>query len=347
MKIFISGVCGFAGSIIAKRLLELGDHLEVFGMDNLMRPGSELNRRLEHVKIFHGDLRMPSDLEMLPKADWVIDAAANPSVLAGLDGSSSSQRLVEHNLNGSIHLLEYCKRVGAGFVLPSTSRVYSISALAGLPMEVSGLRFVPSQVLATCSQQGVTEEFSTAAPVSLYGATKLASEVMALEYGAAFQFPVYINRCGVMAGAGQFGTVEQGVFSYWIHSWSTGRPLRYIGFEGKGYQVRDAFHPQDLADLVWSQIKGGGQSGGLWNVAGGLSNSMSLAELSHWCEQRFGKREVQPDPQPRPYDLPWVVLDSAKVEKDWGWRPSRSLLSILEEIADHTQTNPGWLNVVS
>ncbi len=52
----------------------------------------------------------------------------------------------------------------------------------------------------------------------MYGSTKLASEIVALEYGEAFGFPVWINRCGVLAGAGQFGTPDQGIFSYWINA---------------------------------------------------------------------------------------------------------------------------------
>ena len=87
-------------------------------------------------------------------------------------------------------------------------------------------------------------DFSTAAPVSLYGATKLASEIMALEYGGAFDFPVWITRCGVLAGAGQFGTPAQGIFAFWVNAHLRRRPLRYIGFNGTGYQARDAFHPQ-------------------------------------------------------------------------------------------------------
>ncbi len=134
MKILISGICGFAGSTLARGLAEAGGH-EVMGFDNFIRPGSETNRaglRGLGIRVFHGDLRATSDLDNLPAADWVIDAAANPSVLAGVDGRSTSRQIVEHNLGGTVNLLEYCKRHRAGFILLSTSRVYSITALAGL-----------------------------------------------------------------------------------------------------------------------------------------------------------------------------------------------------------------------
>ena len=57
---------------------------------------------------------------------------------------------------------------------------------------------------------------------------------MALEYAAAFGFPLWIDRCGVIAGPGQFGRIDQGIFSYWIYQWQRGKPLSYIGFGGKG-----------------------------------------------------------------------------------------------------------------
>ena len=84
-------------------------------------------------------------------------------------------------------------------------------------------------------------DFSTRAPISLYGSTKLAAEALALEYGDAFDFPVWINRCGVLAGAGQFGTPDQGIFSYWIHAHARRRPLRFIGFDGTGKQTGTCF----------------------------------------------------------------------------------------------------------
>jgi CDP-paratose 2-epimerase len=107
MRILISGVCGFVGSTIAWSLLEGGAGRQVLGFDNFSRPGSEGNRaELKRLgaRLFHADARAASDLEALPGADWVIDAAANPSVLAGVDGRTSTRQLVEHNLEEIITL---------------------------------------------------------------------------------------------------------------------------------------------------------------------------------------------------------------------------------------------------
>src|SRR6266404_4540474 len=136
MKILITGICGFVGSALARELRQRVENLDIFGVDNLSRAGSEQNRRAlsgDNVRFFHGDIRNWSDLESLPKVDWVIDAAANPSVLAGVSGQTSSRQLMEHNLAGTINLLELCKQRRAGLVLLSTSRVYSLAQLASLP----------------------------------------------------------------------------------------------------------------------------------------------------------------------------------------------------------------------
>jgi len=351
MKILITGICGFVGFALARRIREAKDDVEIIGLDNLMRLGSESNRRADRsgIKIFHGDVRSWSDINALPAVDWVLDAAANPSVLAGVDNRSSSRQLVEHNLFGSINLLEYCRRHEAGIILLSTSRVYSIKPLAALPLDVNEFRFVPSFPAINCpgiSSAGISEDFSTAAPISLYGATKLASEVLALEYGAAFDFPIWINRCGVLAGAGQFGTAEQGIFSYWVHAWRSGRPLRFIGFGGHGYQVRDALHPDDLAGMVLNQLNyRGSDRQRICNVAGGSENTMSLLELSNWCSERFGKREVSADLRERTFDVPWVVLDSRRAAAEWNWRSEHPLVTILDEIAEHAEQNPKWLDL--
>jgi len=348
MKVLISGVCGFAGSHIARYLMESSESISIAGIDNLARPGSETNRislKGEGVQLYHGDVRLASDLEALPVVDWVIDAAAQPSVLAGRDGKTSTRQLLEHNLLGTINLLEYCRKAGSGLVLLSTSRVYSILALTQLPLRVQSCGFTlePEQPLPPgLSNAGVDETFSTQAPISLYGATKLASERLAEEYAAGFQVPVWINRCGVLAGGGQFGTAEQGIFSYWLHAHSTRRTLRYLGFGGQGFQVRDALHPRDLARMVDFQLRGNGP-GQLFNVSGGRANSMSLAQLTTWCDQRFGPHQPIADGSERPYDIPWLILDSGRAQTATAWEPRITLEEILEEIAQHAVANPDWL----
>jgi CDP-paratose 2-epimerase len=348
MKVLISGVCGFVGSQLARYLRQSFEGIEIFGLDNLARSGSEMNRpalRNLGVELFHGDIRMASDLDALPTSDWVIDAAALPSVLAGRDGKSSTRQLLEHNLIGTINLLEYCRSCHAGLILLSTSRVYSIPALLQIPLSVDSSAYVLDAAQpwpAPVSQAGIREAFSVEAPISLYGATKLASERLAQEYHSAFQIPIWINRCGVMAGAGQFGNAEQGIFSYWLHAHAAKRPLKYLGFGGHGFQVRDALHPHDLARLVDFQLRSS-QPGRILNVSGGQANSISLAQLTAWCDQRFGPHHPLADGSDRPYDVPWLILDSTEASNAAAWKPKITLPQILEEIAIHASSHPDWL----
>ena len=138
MKILITGICGFVGINLAREILRRHPNFQITGLDNFSRKGSETNIRvLKDLKIdlLRADLRIQSDVDNLVKVDWVIDCAANPSVLAGLDGQSSSRQLMEHNLWGTVNLLEYCKKYKSGLILISTSRVYSASELATLPVK--------------------------------------------------------------------------------------------------------------------------------------------------------------------------------------------------------------------
>jgi CDP-paratose 2-epimerase len=139
-----------------------------------------------------------------------------------------------------------------------------------------------------------------------------------------------------------------------------------LGFQGSGAQVRDCLHPEDLARLIHLQISA---SQGLQiqdpaknhpslrsrpitvNVSGGIESAFSLQELHEWCARRWGSDrfgaacELQRIDQPRPYDAPWIVLDSSKARQTWNWEPLRDRLSIWEEIAEHAEENPNWLQI--
>jgi CDP-paratose 2-epimerase len=351
MKILITGICGFVGSTIAKSWLKHRNDYHIIGIDNLIRPGSETNRlelKALGAVLYHADIRTQSDFECLPGVDYLIDAAANPSVLAGKDGRISSRQLIEHNLCGTINMLEYCKTYKAGFILLSTSRVYSIKALSTIPIETvaGGFSPIPKSLIHGFSERGINEDFSTRPPISLYGATKLASEILSLEYYDAFDFPVWINRCGVLAGGGQFGRTDQGIFAYWINSWINKKPLTYIGFDGMGHQVRDCLHPLDLVPLLEMQMNYAGRDKKrVQNVSGGIESACSLRQCSDWCVNNYGNHVVESQATNRMYDIPWIVLDSTLAREQWGWSPTVTREQIFCEIADHAKVNKNWIEI--
>ena len=214
----------------------------------------------------------------------------------------------------------------------TSNDAFALDTAASLPLGISAV--------------GISESFSTTPPLSLYGASKLTSETLALEYGHCFGFPVWINRCGVLAGAGQFGRADQGIFSYWINSHLRRTPLRYLGFAGSGHQARDCLHPNDFVHLLAKQIQTSSNAiPPICNIGGGPTNTISLKQLTSWCDDRFGTHLVKPTQEIRPFDLPWVVMDTELAQAKWNWKPVTPLGSILEDIAVHAEANPNWLSV--
>jgi len=352
MKILVTGGCGFAGSELAQAFTQSGFG-DIVAFDNFSRKGSERNRlRLTGlgIQVAHGDVRCPSDFSSVSKCDWIVDCAANPSVLAGV-GCGSSMGVVESNLMGTVQLLELAKRWNAGLILLSTSRVYSMDVLRKIPLSKTATRFVPDADGAFpsgLSAQGIKENFCTEPPLSLYGSTKRASELLAAEYAYAYQMPVWINRCGVMAGGGQMGGPQQGIIAYWIHAVREKRQLRFTGFGGTGLQVRDLFHPNDLVETLVMQMKNRPPAGEapVTVFGGGLDNSVSLHELHCWCEARWGSHTVEQVEVSHSMDIPWMVMDSTAAESRFGWKIKHTKAMIFEEIAEFAEKNENWLSQV-
>jgi CDP-paratose 2-epimerase len=78
-----------------------------------------------------------------------------------------------------------------------------------------------------------------------------------------------------------------------------------------------------------------------------LDQSASLRQLSAWCAQRFGAHSVGSEPKNRPFDIPWLVLDSSRAAQAWGWKPQTTLEAIWTEIAQHAEKNPAWLDAAA
>ncbi|MDB5230134.1 MAG: 3-beta hydroxysteroid dehydrogenase, partial [Chitinophagaceae bacterium] len=165
MKILITGGCGFVGSYLAISLKQKYPNYSIFSFDNLKRNGSylNLNRLKEHgVEFIHGDIRNKEDFEQLKAIDMIIDASAEPSVLAGLDGDPDY--LINTNLNGSINCLSFAKKHQAGFIFLSTSRVYPIEYIENAIYQELPTRFQfdSKQIIKGISEKGISEELSTA-----------------------------------------------------------------------------------------------------------------------------------------------------------------------------------------
>jgi CDP-paratose 2-epimerase len=310
---------------------------DLIALDNLHRRGSELNLgrlRKAGVQFVHGDVRERDDLIGLGALDVLLECSAEPSALAGLDGGRDY--LVHSNLLGAYNCLELAARTQAQFIFLSTSRVYPIESLRALAVTTAETRLEleREQPLTGASADGIAETFPLAGARTLYGATKLAAELLIEEYRASTGLPAVINRCGVIAGPWQMGKVDQGVFTYWMLAHHFRRPLSYIGFGGEGRQVRDLLHVADLLGLVDEQLSAPEHwDGQTVNVGGGATGSLSLRETTAICAELTGHElPIGSTPQTRPGDVPVYISDCAALHALTDWRPSRGPREILADI---------------
>ncbi len=336
--ILVTGGAGFVGSTLALSLRELYPASRVTAFDNLRRRGSETNLSRLHaggVTFVHGDVRAPEDLSVGgPDIDLIVECSAEPSVLAGFGDEPSY--VVDTNLGGTVHCLNLARRTSADMVFLSTSRVYPTDALNRIAVQEVETRFTidAGQELLGVSERGINENFSLSGPRTLYGATKLCSELIIQEYAAMYGLRAIVNRCGVIAEPRQMGKVEQGVFALWVAKHHFKQPLSYIGWGGDGKQVRDLLHIDDLAMLIEVQLRDFTRlAGSTFNVGGGTASSLSLRETTELCRQITGNTvPIRREKGNRPGDIRLYITDNQRVQTATGWSPRRTPADVLESI---------------
>ncbi len=349
--ILITGGAGFVGSNLAINLQEKYPNYKIIAFDNLRRRGSELNlaRLAKHGVVFvHGDIRNREDFNEIGKIDTLIDASADPSVLAGI--TSPVYPLINANLMGTANALEYAQQNSAQFIFLSTSRVYPIKDLENANFEELPTRFqwTDIQDQSGISSQGITEEFSLIGGRSFYGATKLASELLINEYHENKNMKTVINRCGVISGPWQMGKVDQGVLVLWLARHFFKKELSYIGYGGFGKQMRDVLHIHDLFCLIDLQIhnieKLNGQT---FNVGGGLKSSFSLLELTQHCQNVTGNKiKIHAHAENRAADIKIYVTDNKNISALCGWKPKKSVEALIQETFNWLKENETQLKPI-
>lgn len=325
MRVLITGGAGFVGANLAMHLRQ--HNCEVVAMDNLVRRGSERNvRRLAAagVEFVHGDCRSVDDV---PDEDFdaVCHTAAQPSAVQGYRAPNYE---MNNNVAGLFPILNLCRRCVATLVFWSSNKVYPCAEVERIEHYET-----PTAILL---RDPVDEHLPlNGNDRSLYGATKLAGETLAREWGRSFGFPVYVNRFSCLAGPWQWGKTEQGWVAWWVLAHHFGLPLKYIGFHGK--QTRDVLHVGDVCSLVAKQLVEGqdGNEGGLFNVGGGMSNVCSLIEATEICRTIIGKEtSIEEVSEPRPADFRAYVSDIRRVCDRFDWKPTMSPLGVIGDIYD-------------
>ena len=327
MKILITGGCGFVGSNLAIFLKKRIKNANVLTLDNLIRKGSEVNeKRLKREKItnLRIDVSNSKKVGNLRKFNLIIDCCAEPAIEAS---KKNPDQVFNTNLVGTYNILKKCIKDKSNIIFLSSSRVYSIKSLKELIKNLNLKQ--PLKINKT-----IDEHFETESASSLYGFTKLASEKLIKEFFYEKKMKYIINRFGVIAGPWQFGKQDQGFVPLWVARHFFKKKLSYIGFGGKGHQVRDIIHINDVCSIILLQIKKIKKINNLTlNIGGGFKNYTSLKNLTNKCVELTGNKIfIKEDKRTSNYDIPYYITNNSKVFKTYGWRPTANLDKTLKDI---------------
>lgn len=336
MKICIFGGAGFIGINTALEALKRGHKVIIF--DSLIRKGVEENMYLADATYIRGDVRNQEDFEKLPThIDAIINLAANPGVPWSL-----AFPLYDFKVNalGALHVLEYARKNGnIPVIFASTNKIYS-DELNTIPLKETPTRYIWT---SPTYAKGVPETFPMDAvghySHSPYGVSKASADLYHQEYFHAYNLPTVINRMSCIYGYYQKGVADQGWVDHFIKTIAQGD--RKIDIFGNGKQVRDLLWAEDLAALYLDQIEHiDSLQGQVFNVGGGIRNTLSLLEAITIIEDFTGKKAKVSFKEWRHADQRIYVSDIRKIQKALGWKPNVSpqegIKKMIERLSQHT-----------
>ncbi len=324
MKILVTGGCGFVGANICLRLKKKYKH--VYSLDNLSRKSSELNYKLlrrKKIKNYKFDIFNKYKLDKLQKFNIIIDCCAEAAVEVS---RKDIDKVFNTNLIGTYNLLKKAKNDHSKIIFISSSRVNSI-------IEINKIFNKKNLTKEINVKKKINENFDTLKPKSLYGYTKFASELLIEEFSYAFGLKYLINRCGVISGPMQFGKQDQGFVSLWVWKHLIKKNLKYIGFGGNGYQLRDVLHINDLISLIEIQIKNFNK---IYNkkicVGGSQKSYTSLRNLTQICQKITGNKiKFKKVKKTSIYDIPYFITDNKLAKKIYKWEPKKNIIDIVKD----------------
>ena len=325
MKVLITGGCGFVGTNLA--LFLKTKNFNVNCLDNLSRKGSRYNLNLlrnKKIRNYKFDIHNFKRIQKLPKYDLIIDCCAEAAVEVSKKDIDS---VINTNFLGTLNILKKAKKDKSKIIFLSTSRVYPIKNMN----KIIKKKIISSKIKI---KKTFGENDNLQGPKTIYGLTKLSSEMLIEEFAYAFNLKFLINRCGVISGPLQFGKQDQGFVSLWIWGHLKKKKMKYIGYGGLGYQVREVLHIDDLCEIILKQIKNFNKIKNItFNIGGGKKNSISLKNLTLKCRKITGNEiKINRVSKTSQFDIPYYVTDNKKVEKYYSWRPKKNVDQIVKDI---------------
>jgi CDP-paratose 2-epimerase len=272
------------------------------------------------------------ELVRTQRPDLLIHCAAQPS--HDLAASRPFDDF-EVNAGATLNLLEAVRRhcKDSPFVFMSTNKVYG-DAPNELPLREESTRW---EYADPKDWEGITEDCRVDATLhSLFGASKLAADVMVQEYGRYFGMPTVCFRGGCLTGPNHSAAELHGFLAYVARALREGRTYRIYGYKGK--QVRDNLHSYDVCAAFYAFYESP-RPAAVYNLGGGRANSISVLEAIARFEDILGRRlEVEYVDQARSGDHLCYISDLRRLRGDYpDWQVTRSLDDILREIAGHSQ----------
>lgn len=323
-SILITGGCGFVGTNLAIYLKKELKNFSIYSVDILKKNYSKFNLNIlkkKNIVNYKIDITSNKFLKIKKKFDFIIDCSADPAVE---DSRKNTIRVFNNNLKTTLNILEKTKKDKSNIIFISSSRVY--------PIIESNKKFRLKSVSI------FDEKTSTNGIKSIYGYTKYASELLIKEYSYIFNIKYIINRSGIITGPLQFGKVEQGLISLWLWRHLNKLKLNYIGYGGRGSQIRDILYIDDFSLLIKKQILAFSKTNNeLFCIGGGRSNAITLKELTEKCRKiTKNNLKINSVSETSKYDIPFFISSNKKIKKIYNWAPKTNINNILK-------FNLGWL----
>jgi len=346
--LLVTGSAGLIGSETVRFFAQKG--LTIVGIDNDMRAhffGQEASTRWNRLQLeeqvpnyqhVEADIRDPEAMGRLfsrygGAITGVIHTAAQPSH----DWAARDPMLdFTVNANGTLVLLEmtrqYCPE--AVFIFTSTNKVYGDTPNSLPLVELETRWELQNHPYAA---HGIDEQMSIdQSKHSLFGASKVAADVMVQEYGRYFGLKTGVFRGGCLTGPAHSGTELHGFLAYLAKCAVTGKPYTVFGYKGR--QVRDNIHSHDLVQMFWHFFQAP-RAGEVYNAGGSRHSNCSMQEATGLCEELTGREmSISYAQENRIGDHIWWISDVRKFRSHYpDWQYRYDIRGILEEIVTALQ----------
>lgn len=327
--VLVTGGAGFIGSNLTERLLATpGTRVRLF--DNLSRAGVARNLAWlrskagpDTLEVVEGDVRDAQAVQRAAvDADEIFHMAAQVAVTTSVEEPAYDFAV---NALGTVNVLEAARLSGRKpFVLfTSTNKVYG--AMESLQVAPEGTHYRVRDAQFRGVDESTPLDFH-----SPYGCSKGTADQYVRDYARIYGLPTVVFRMSCIAGPRQFGNEDQGWVAHFLYCALSGRAITIYG---DGLQVRDILHVHDLIDAMLLARKAIRVTrGNIYNIGGGLERAVSIREMLQAIERQTGSKLLLNHGGTRPGDQPLYISDTAKMERDTGWRPHRSLADVLADL---------------